>query len=217
MSYIATRRKPDYTLPQGIADAFASAGRELAPEGTVLPDLRTIPRDADWLRTHLAHRLERWVYTATEPTGEPVKCHWVSFKHLYDQIDGAYREHRYEWQFPTDSIREAVQAQGDSPVPDPLKWGFEEAWTDRAQRDVVGERYEAGLALSTLQAASTAAYYLTCTPEQMTIGLPSLGYCMATTLAFAVQTFEDPTVARDKWLDECNRIRRIHGLNGGHS
>jgi hypothetical protein len=217
MSFIATRRKPDYTLPQGIADAFASAGRELAPKGTSLPDLRTIPADADWLRTHLAHRLERWVYTATEPTGEPVKCHWVTFKGLYDQIDGEYRERRYDWQFPTDTIRQLVEAPGESPVPDPLKWGFEEGWDDRAQRDVIGERYHDGLALMTLQAASTAAHYLTCTPEQMTIGLPSLGYCMASTLAYAVQVFDEPSVARDKWLDECNRIRRIHGLNGGHS
>jgi hypothetical protein len=206
---ILSRRTPDYTLPRGIADSFANGAKQLAPAGLPIPDLRYITTDADWLRTHLAHRMCRWIYTV-----EPISFHWQTFDDLYKGVDREFRERLGDWRWPADQMKYLREDETNAPRPEPKRaLGFGEAWGDRARRKQIGSCYNEALTLCTLEAASTAAYYLTMPAENMVIGLPSLGWSMAGVLAYSVQTTEDAFHAGEMWLDECQRIEGLNDLN----
>ena len=211
MSLLKARRRPDYTLPRGIADAFAASAKQLAPAGVPLGDLRNVPSDADWLRTHFAHRLERWVYTV-----DPVRFRWESHEDLYKGVDREFRERLGDWRWPADLMKHLREDETNAPRPEPKRaMGFGEAWKDRARRETVGSLYNEALALCTLEAASTAAFYLTKPADQMVCGLPSLGWAMGSVLAYSVQTTEDAFHAGERWLDELGRIETLSLANRG--
>ena len=213
MSVIIRRPRYDETVPKGIADAFAAAARVLAPAGTPIPDLKSLPEDAEWLRTHLAHRLERWVYTV-----EPIQFTWTTFDELYKQIDSVYRERLGDWRYPESELKWMREDEANAPRPEPKRgYGFNRAWQDRARKDNTGSIYNEALTLCVLEDASHAAFYLTKQAGDMALGLPGVGYAMADALAYSVQTCQDAHQASERWLDEANRLRRVHGLNGGHS
>jgi hypothetical protein len=200
------RQSRDITLPTGIADAFVSSAKQLAPAGLSLPDLRNVTNDADWLRSHMAHRLELWVQTV-----EPVRVHWVSFDGLYKRLDSEYRERLLQWRWPDiDGLRKGEAA---SPRPEPKRWlGMNEAWDKRAQQQDIGEHYHQALTLCLLEQAAGAAYYLTCPAKRMAAGLPSIGWSLASVLAYSVQ-LGDSFEASERWIDECNRIQQLSDEN----
>ena len=213
MSIILKRPRSKDTLPKGVADSFAAGARLCAPSGTPIPDLSRLPQDAEWMRTHLAHRLERWIYTV-----EPIQFVWETFEDLYKQIDGVYRERLGDWRYPADEMQWMREDEANAPNPDPKGWlGFRRPWSERARKQKIGAKYHDALVLCVLEEASSAAFYLTKGADETALGVPSIGYAMADCLAYSVQTCEDAFHASERWLDELNRLRRVYGLNGGHS
>jgi len=209
MSHNALRKSTDRALPTGIADSFIHSARRLAPAGVPISDLRNIPADPEWLRTHLAHRLERWIYMV-----EPITFKWDSFDQLYLAIDREYAKRMDAWQYPTEGMKHWREDEANAPVPHPKRWlGFRKSWADRCRKGDHASCYQEALTLCILEQAYWASFYLTRRSADTAMGAPSIGYAMADTFAYAVQTVDDAFHAGELWLDEIHRIERLADLN----
>jgi hypothetical protein len=207
-----------WDIASGVADSFAAEGRLLAPAHTPLPRLNKLPEDAPWIRQHLAHRLERWIYRVTSAEGRPLQVKWDTFEELHRQIDNEFRKRLVEWRSQPTYAYHLREEEVNTPRPEPKRlWGMAPAWTDRVTADRIGEDHLQALCLCMFEEAAYAGFYLTRDGSQMAIGLPALGYSLAATFGYSLQALEDDDEVRNLWLDEANRLRRVYGLNGGHS